>query len=77
MTRNRREFLHCTTAMAAISGLPAGAVTAAQGADAYPYLGRTEDYTDFRIIEPGLTIAQVESWTQTPVAQRSSITQSP
>lgn len=30
----------------------------------YPYLGRTEDYVDFRVIEPGRTIAKVESWTR-------------
>jgi len=30
----------------------------------YPYLGRTEDHSEFRIIDPGLTIAKVESWTQ-------------
>lgn len=30
----------------------------------YPYLGRTEDYVDFRLIEPGRSIAKVESWTR-------------
>ena len=61
---NRREFLKTTTAAAAISGLPvlAGAVPA-NVAMSYPYLGRTEDYAEFRIIEPGLAIAKVESWT--------------
>lgn len=33
-------------------------------AAAYPYLGRTEDYEEFRIIEPGLKIAKIESWAQ-------------
>ncbi len=30
----------------------------------YPYLGRTESYEEFRIIEPGRTIKQIETWTQ-------------
>ncbi len=30
----------------------------------YPYLGRTEDYRDFHIIEPGRKIKKVESWTR-------------
>jgi len=48
---------------AAVSGLPVGRATAATPAGSYPYLGRTEDYAEFRIIDPGLTIAKVESWT--------------
>jgi L-alanine-DL-glutamate epimerase-like enolase superfamily enzyme len=39
-------------------------VQANERSAAYPYLGRTEDYSEFRIIEPGLSIAKVESWTQ-------------
>ena len=62
---NRREFLKSTAALAAISGLPSGLDAAPDaGAKSYPYLGRTEDYAEFRIIEPGLTITKVESWTQ-------------
>src|SRR5512137_1988006 len=61
----RREFLKSTVALAAVSGLPASLnAGAAAGAKSYPYLGRTEDYAEFRIIEPGLTISKVESWTQ-------------
>ena len=47
-----------------MSTLPARTLHAAAGPKSYPYLGRTEDYTDFRIIEPGLVISRVESWTQ-------------
>ena len=61
---NRRKFLKTSSALAAISALPAGVVRAASRAQTYPYLGRTEDYAEFRIIEPGLTITKVESWTQ-------------
>jgi L-alanine-DL-glutamate epimerase-like enolase superfamily enzyme len=65
MKMHRRRFLQSTAALAAISGLPASAVAAAAaGAKSYPYLGRADDYTDFRVIEPGLTITKVESWTQ-------------
>src|ERR1035438_7588684 len=62
----RREFLKRTAALAAVSSLPVSLVTAATMPKAYPYLGRTEDYTEFQIIEPGLTISKVESWTQGP-----------
>jgi L-alanine-DL-glutamate epimerase-like enolase superfamily enzyme len=65
MKTQRRDFLKSTAALAAISALPTGAMAAASpGPKSYPYLGRTEDYTEFRIIEPGLTITKVESWTQ-------------
>jgi len=63
---NRREFLKSTAALAAVPGLPSAAVAATAKAKAYPYLGRTDDYAEFRIIEPGLTITKVESWTNGP-----------
>src|ERR1019366_7374523 len=63
MKRQRREFLRSTVALAVISGLPSS-LGAAASAGGYPYLGRTEDYAEFRIIDPGLTITRVESWTQ-------------
>jgi len=60
----RREFLKSTVALAAVSGLPANLNAGpAAGAKSCPYLGRTEDYAEFRIIEPGLIISKVESWT--------------
>jgi hypothetical protein len=31
---------------------------------AYPYLGRTDDYTEFQLIEPGRKITAIETWTQ-------------
>jgi len=65
MKTQRREFLKSAAALAAISGLPASVGAApATGAKSYPYLGRTEDYSEFRIIDPGLKITKVESWTQ-------------
>jgi len=64
MKLRRREFLKSTAALTAVSSLPAGLVRAATDAKSYPYLGRTEDYADFQIIDPGLTITKVESWTQ-------------
>jgi len=61
---NRREFLKITAAVAAVSNLPRTVDAAATAkTDSYPYLGRTEDYSEFRIIPPGLTITKVESWT--------------
>lgn len=64
MKIKRRQFLKSTAALAAFSAAPARLTQAAAGPKTYPYLGRTDDYTDFQIIEPGLTIAKVESWTQ-------------
>jgi L-alanine-DL-glutamate epimerase-like enolase superfamily enzyme len=64
MQLRRRAFLKSAAALAAVSSLPDGTVHAAPDAASYSYLGRTEDYADFRIIEPGLTITKVESWTQ-------------
>lgn len=60
----RREFLTSTAALAGAACLPAGFTRAAEGPNGYPYLGRTEQYVDFRIIDPGRTITKVESWTQ-------------
>src|SRR5512132_1687955 len=64
MKIHRRSFLKVTSALAIMPGLPVGLVRAADSSTKYPYLGRTEDYAEFRIIEPGLTVTKVESWTQ-------------
>jgi L-alanine-DL-glutamate epimerase-like enolase superfamily enzyme len=65
MRIQRREFLKSAAALAASSGLPAGLGAApATGARSYPYLGRTDDYAEFRVIEPGRTLTKVESWTR-------------
>ena len=63
MSIRRREFLSSTAAAAAIAGPPARADAAAgAGARSYPYLGRADGHTDFKVIEPGLTITRIESW---------------
>jgi L-alanine-DL-glutamate epimerase-like enolase superfamily enzyme len=60
---NRRQFVK-------LAGITAAAISfqphelRAGAATKYPYLGRTEDYADFEIIEPGLKIKSVESWTR-------------
>jgi L-alanine-DL-glutamate epimerase-like enolase superfamily enzyme len=66
MKTQRRDFLKGTAALAAISSLPSGVVgvAAAPGTKSYPYLGRTDDYSEFRVIDSGLTSTKVESWTQ-------------
>ncbi len=61
---DRRQFVKSTAALTAVSSLPAQLGTVAANARSYPCLGRTDDYSELRIIEPGLTIARVESWTQ-------------
>lgn len=32
--------------------------------EAYPYLGRTQDYREFQVIAPGLFIEKIETWTR-------------
>ena len=67
MRSHRREFLKTLGAVSAGATLPSGTVAlAADPAKSYPYLGRTEDYAEFRIIDPGRTITRVESWTRGP-----------
>jgi L-alanine-DL-glutamate epimerase-like enolase superfamily enzyme len=63
MQLRRRDVLKGAAALAAVSSVPAGLAAAEAETKSYPYLGRTDDYADFRIIDPGLTIAKVESWT--------------
>ena len=59
----RREFLQSTAGMIGAWGLPSS-LSGAEGSDkAYPYLGRTEDYAEFSVIDPGLRIQKIESWT--------------
>jgi L-alanine-DL-glutamate epimerase-like enolase superfamily enzyme len=61
----RRDFLKNLAALTAAASAPTTVGAAETSASkAYPYLGRTEDYSDFRIIEPGLSIAKLESWNQ-------------
>ena len=63
MRLRRRDFLKGSSAAAAASWLPASLSLAAANARAYPYLGRTEDYVDFQIIEPGLIITKGRRFT--------------
>lgn len=59
----RRDFFQYSAGLAALYSVHARGADPAAGVTKYPYLGRTDDYTDFQIIEPGLRIAKVESWT--------------
>ena len=64
MKTRRREFLKRAATIAALAKVPSGLASAVSPAKSYPYLGRTTDYTEFQVIEPGLKISKVESWTQ-------------
>jgi L-alanine-DL-glutamate epimerase-like enolase superfamily enzyme len=64
MRLSRRDFLKSTPVLAGVAALRADSAQATPASNAFPYLGRTADYVDFRIIDPGLTIVKVESWTQ-------------
>ena len=59
----RRSFLKALTSVTAVA-----AARPMLGADSaprsYPYLGRTGDYKEVQVIEPGRKIAKLESWTQ-------------
>jgi hypothetical protein len=61
----RRELLKAT-ALAARPGaaLAAATPTADRKPSSYPCLGRTPDYLEFRIIDPGRSISRIETWTQ-------------
>jgi hypothetical protein len=59
----KRQFLRHTTVLTAAANLPVSVAPAAAAAKSYAYLGRTEDYAEFQIIEPGLVISKVESCT--------------
>ncbi len=63
MRITRREVLKMAS-VAVAGGVSGRAVGQGLAASRYPYLGRTADYADFRIIEPGRKIAKVESWTR-------------
>ncbi len=56
----RRDFLRWAASTACCGA--SARRGAAQDTRPYPYLGRTDDYAEFRIIERGLTIEKVESW---------------
>ena len=62
MTMERRAFLKHLGLVTAGTVLPIPGSPAAPANKSYPYLGRTEDYEEFRIIEPGLKITKLESW---------------
>jgi L-alanine-DL-glutamate epimerase-like enolase superfamily enzyme len=64
MKTQRREFLKKSATLAALAGLPAGRGEAATAASSHHYLGRTRDYVEFKVIEPGSIITKIESWTQ-------------
>lgn len=63
---NRRAFLQhaATLAVATAAATPASVLAAKPAPNRYPYLGRTGDYTDFQLIDPGRSITKIESWTQ-------------
>lgn len=59
----RRELLKAT-ALAICPGVSFATAASATDPKSYPYLGRAEDHTDFRMIDPGLTVQRIETWTQ-------------
>jgi L-alanine-DL-glutamate epimerase-like enolase superfamily enzyme len=63
MNMSRRTFLQGATLLAGVASASQRRTDAAPQSPSYPYLGRTADYVDFQIIEPGRSITQVESWT--------------
>ena len=50
--------------LAAASELPTRLAVTAATAKLYPYLGRTDDYKDWNVIDPGLKIVKIETFTR-------------
>jgi len=64
---HRRTFLQSCTAGALMAGMAKPAAAATPGGGPYLYQGRTEDYRDFQLIEPGRTIQKIETFTRPPL----------
>jgi L-alanine-DL-glutamate epimerase-like enolase superfamily enzyme len=64
MRTHRRQFLGTLAAVNVGAMLPLNASAEVPEAPAYPYLGRTEDYSPLRVIDAGRTITALESWTR-------------
>ena len=62
MQLQRRDFLKSTMGLMGSLSLPACLAGAEDETPSYSYLGRTDDYVDFQVIEPGLKIDKIESW---------------
>ncbi len=58
----RRDFLKSSLGLMGSLSLPACLAEAEDDVPSYPYLGRTEDYVDFQMIDPGSKIDRIESW---------------
>lgn len=58
---NRRSFLR---SLGLASAAASASLNPSLRGEVYPYLGRTEDYRPFQIIDQGLKIKQLETWTR-------------
>ena len=67
MGQRRREFLKSLAATSALAGAPSLAVAAETTAKSFPYLGRTDDYSEFQVIEPGRVISKIETFVKGPI----------
>jgi L-alanine-DL-glutamate epimerase-like enolase superfamily enzyme len=67
MKLQRRDFLKSLAATTACAGIPVTAVPAEAAVRSYPQLGRTDDYAEFRVIEPGRTVEKIETFVQGPI----------
>src|SRR5262245_52403749 len=67
MKIERRDFVKGAATLAAVSSKALGTLDAASLEHSYGYLGRTDNYAEHRIIEPGSTIWKIETFTRGPV----------
>jgi L-alanine-DL-glutamate epimerase-like enolase superfamily enzyme len=67
MKQRRRQFLQGLAATTAWAAWPQPAGSAVAAARAYPHLGRTEDYAEFRVIEPGRVLTKIETFVKGPI----------
>jgi L-alanine-DL-glutamate epimerase-like enolase superfamily enzyme len=65
MRSTRRQFLERTAAAAgALAAFGPRGAGAAETTRPYPYHGRSDDYAELRVIEPGRTIDKIETFTK-------------
>jgi len=65
----RRNFLKTSASAAFLAGtLPACAVPSTQEEKAYTHQGRINNYQKFSVIDPGLKITGIETWSRPDVA---------
>lgn len=67
MSAKRRTILKSLAGSAILAGMPFPDYSAPTSRGPHLYHGRTEDYRDFQIVEPGRKIQKIETFTRGPI----------